>query len=261
MDTKLQAERYKVWLKQAEYDLQAANLSFEHHFFEWATYQAEQAVEKALKAMLVHNGWKAPRIHKLQILIGMANQASPKFKQTKFDFKHLESFTFISRYPFLLPGFDQAPHDQITSADSSRALEQANGLLKIIDGILKQPAEAGKPEKDIEAVYSEDAVQSRIQQIKEILVREFDPEKLILFGSYARKDYVPSTIDIMVIAETKLPFIERIIAARTATKGSLPVIEPLVYTPKEFEIMTEGGDSFMENVLHEGRVIYEKKNQ
>ena len=94
------------------------------------------------------------------------------------------------------------------------------------------------------------------------LIQEFSPEKIIVFGSYAR-DPLPSklsTIDILVIAETDMAFTERIIKAREVTKGGIPSIEPLIYTSEEFKIMTSvEGESFFESALEEGRVIFEKR--
>ena len=263
MDKEAKQERFKVWLGQAQYDLDAARLSLEHHFHEWATYQAVQGVEKALKAVLVHAGWTPPRIHKLQVLIGMANNANNEFRMTKFDFRHLESFTFISRYPFLLPGFNQSPHQQISYEDANKAFGQAEDLVNKIFVILKHPAQEPKAAEKEDISFSEAEVGKRIEQIKQVLVREFTPEKIILFGSFARGEKAQqiSTLDVMVIAESDLPFIERIVKARTATKGALPVIEPLVYTPKEFRIMEEGGESFLESALKEGKVIYDKHQQ
>lgn len=256
-------ERYLIWLRQARFDLEAAQLTLEHGFFEWSAYQSVQAAEKALKAILVHAGWKPPRIHKLQILIGMCNNANDEFRRTKIDFRRLESFTFISRYPFLLPGTNRTPHEQIAREDSLMAFEQAKDLIDKISGILKHPATIPEailaPDKE---VYASSNIEKRLRQITEILVREFAPEKIILFGSFARKQASvehPATIDILVIAETGLRFIERIVKARTATKGGLPIVEPLVYTPEEFKLMSElEGESFLENAFKEGKVLYEK---
>src|SRR5574342_340456 len=88
-------KRYKIWLNQAEFDLKAANISLAHGFHEWAAYQAEQAVEKGIKSVIVNAGWLPPKVHKIPVLIGIANQANKEFAMTKFQFKHLESFTFI----------------------------------------------------------------------------------------------------------------------------------------------------------------------
>ncbi|MFQ5493095.1 MAG: HEPN domain-containing protein [Candidatus Dojkabacteria bacterium] len=257
-------DRYKVWYKQARYDLKAAESSLSHGFNEWAAFQSEQALEKAIKAILVHGGWKPPRLHKLQVLMGMANRVNDNFKKTKFDFRRIESFTFVSRYPFLIPGQDKSPHELIAHEDAHKAIEQATKFVDKVAEILKHsvttPAETEQEMTD-EEIYSPENVHTRLDEVKEVLVKEFKPKKIILFGRFAREEKLkkPSTMDILMIAKTDLPFIDRIVRAREVTKGSLPVIEPLVYTPSEFKVMTEeAGEGFLENALDEGKVIYEK---
>lgn len=136
-DSEKPVQRYKVWLRQAEFDLQAANVSNEAGFYEWVCFQSQQVVEKALKSILVHAGWKPPRIHKLAILMGMANDANEQFKATKFEFKHLQAFTFISRYPFLIPGEHSAPHDFIEAKDAQKCINQAEQFLQKVKNLLK----------------------------------------------------------------------------------------------------------------------------
>lgn len=262
-----QSERYLVWFKQGEYDLAAAQMSMENGFYEWSTFQAVQSVEKALKSIIVYSGVNPPRIHKLQTLMGICNRVCVEFKRTKFEFRFLESFTFISRYPFLLPGKTKTPHEIITLDDAQKALKQARSFLQKISVILSHPTGV----KEIEGldfeyteVFTKAEISTRLQQISDQLVEAFDPEKIILFGRFAREENVSklSTMDILVVADTDLPFVERIYKARKATRQSEPIIEPLVYTPEEFKVMTEEvGEGFLENALAEGRVIYSKDSQ
>lgn len=254
-------KRYKVWLTQAKFDLDAAKMSLGHGYHEWAAYQAEQAVEKAIKSVIVNAGWMPPRVHKIPVLLGIANQANKEFAMTKFQFKHLESFTFISRYPFLLPGVEVTPHEQIKYNDAKKAVDQAEDIYDKVTEILKH-----KPESAMEEIYAyrhftEAEIKKRLEDVVSVLVREFNAQKVLLFGSFAREKTPDrsSTMDILVIGETDLPFIERIIAARNATKGGEPIIEPIVYTPEEFKTLTqEEGESFFEYALSEGKVLFER---
>lgn len=254
-------DRFKVWYKQGKFDLGAAKVSLDADYPEWAAFQAVQAVEKGLKSVIVYAGINPPKIHKLQTLIGMANRVCPEFRDTRFEFRYLESFTFISRYPFLLPGKEETPHEIIKKEDSQKALEQAVDIMEKIGNILShEVTEVGSVLEMDE--YSEKEIDERLEEIKTKLVEEFSPEKIILFGRFARQKQVPrlSTMDILVIADTELRFIERINKAREVTKGDDPIIEPIVYTPSEFKIMTEDvGEGFLESALEEGRVVYERK--
>ncbi len=257
-------DRYLTWLKQSKYDLAAAFLSLENEYFEWAVYQAEQAVEKALKAVIVHAGQRPPKIHKLSILFGFCNQINSEFKNTKFNFKHVEAFTFISRYPFLIPDGNKTPHELITEKDAGKSLSEASEILLSITRILKVPRV--KPEEISEIVfktkfYTFEEIKKRIEKIKEQLTKEFEPIQIILFGRYAR-DYgkpTPGTMDLLIITECKeCSFIERIYRAREATKGTEPIIEPLVYTPEEIRLLQDKDEAFLKSAFQEGRIIYSK---
>jgi HEPN domain-containing protein/predicted nucleotidyltransferase len=252
--------RYKAWIKQAEYDLLASNLSLENGYFEWSTYQSAQSVEKMLKAVLVHAGWRAPKVHKIPILLSICNQVNPEFKNTEFKFKHLESFTFISRYPFLIPGKNLPPHELITYKDAARALEQAKEIYEKIVIILDHPNKIEYKDVDLSSFYSEEEINIRIKEIVASIRSILSPIKIILFGSFARKKQYPKTgtMDILIIADTDMTFFERIKEVRKATRGKMPVIEPLVYTKSEFEQMiNEEGEGFLETAIEEGIVIYE----
>jgi len=48
--------RHEDWLKQADSDLCAAEDSASSTHYEWACFQAQQAAEKALKALIISKG-------------------------------------------------------------------------------------------------------------------------------------------------------------------------------------------------------------
>lgn len=250
---------YKTWLKQASFDLEAAKLSFRSGFNEWAAYQAEQSVEKALKSVIIHAGERVPKVHKLSILFGICNSVNRDFRDTKFVFAHVESFTFISRYPFLLPGKDHStPHEIIKKSDAAGSIKEAEQILSKIEHILE--SEPLEEDIDIPEPITHRELEERLESIQQSIIEAFSPEKIILFGSYARKPLPDklTTMDILVVAETELSFLDRIKLARKVTKGGLPTLEPLVYTPEEFRFMTEDkAESFLESALEEGRVVYE----
>jgi HEPN domain-containing protein len=49
--------RYQDWLDQAERDLQRAAIDIQYEFWEWACFTAQQAAEKAVKALLMNRGY------------------------------------------------------------------------------------------------------------------------------------------------------------------------------------------------------------
>lgn len=88
-------------------------------------------------------------------------------------------------------------------------------------------------------------------------LRQYQPQKVILFGSFARGDHhALSDIDLLIIKRTDRPFVARIGDVLALCDYSIP-LEPLVYTPEEFERLREEGNPLIEQALREGKVIYE----
>ena len=93
-------------------------------------------------------------------------------------------------------------------------------------------------------------------------LRPYDPEKVIVFGSYARGDIDEySDIDLVIIKKTKKRFLQRLIEVAKLIDNELGNVDVLVYTPAEFERMIEYENSFIETVLKEGKIIYEKNKR
>lgn len=84
--------------------------------------------------------------------------------------------------------------------------------------------------------------------------RWYAPERIILFGSHARRE--PSAdIDIILIKETQDRFLDRL--KHVYERWSLPVpADILVYTADEWRQMRERGLGFVERVMREGREIH-----
>lgn len=259
-----QKNRYYVWLEQSKYDLQAAQTSFDVGSYEWTCYQSLQSVEKCIKAVIVHAGFRPPKVHKLGVLMGMANSANPNFKNISLKFRKIESYTFISRYPFVIPGQSQTPHELINKEDGETCLNIARDVYATITAFIQQ--NTSHADKDLildEYYFKGDEVQTRINTVIEELNKSEKLEivKIILFGGFAREYSRPktSTMDILIVADTELSFIERIQYVREITRGGEPIIEPLIYTPSEFkELVEEEGEGFLESALDEGKVLWER---
>jgi len=88
----------------------------------------------------------------------------------------------------------------------------------------------------------------------------YNPEKIILFGSYAKGNSgEASDIDLFIIKESILPRYKRGLEVRRLLYGSMIPIDLLVYTPKEIELQKDKKYSFVYEVLNTGRVVYERK--
>jgi len=100
--------------------------------------------------------------------------------------------------------------------------------------------------------------QEELERVLQAL-RSYQPQRVILFGSFARgDDHGLSDVDLLIVKETDRPFVERIGEVLALCDTVLPV-EPLVYTPEELARLIEEGNPFIEQVLREGKVIYESE--
>jgi len=98
---------------------------------------------------------------------------------------------------------------------------------------------------------------NRIDKIVEKL-KEYEPEKIILFGSAARGEADEySDLDFLIIKETNLRFLRRLIEVGKILK-EFSKVDVFVYTPKEFAEMKSRKNPFIEQALRNGRVVYEK---
>lgn len=100
--------------------------------------------------------------------------------------------------------------------------------------------------------------QERIKEVVDKIVKEYQPEKIILFGSYAwgelRED---SDFDFFIIKKTKQPSLKRIEALdRIFSRREFPM-DFLVYTPEQIEKQLAFGDFFVKDILTKGKILYD----
>lgn len=83
------------------------------------------------------------------------------------------------------------------------------------------------------------------------------PEKIILFGSWARGERSPqSDIDLLIIQESDLSRPQRYAQVRRLFWGMGVPMDILVYTPAEFDRFQSVPGSFTYTVAREGKVLY-----
>ncbi|ODS36622.1 hypothetical protein BEH94_11570 [Candidatus Altiarchaeales archaeon WOR_SM1_SCG] len=98
-----------------------------------------------------------------------------------------------------------------------------------------------------------------IQRIVEKIKNNYNPEKIILFGSYAwgnpTKD---SDIDLFIVKDTDEKPGDRQISVREILdeENALFALEPLIYTPEETEKRLKLGDGFIKKIFDKGVVVY-----
>ena len=102
--------------------------------------------------------------------------------------------------------------------------------------------------------------QKAIDQVLEQIVEKFKPQKIILFGSYARGDFRPeSDVDLLVVMETSLRDVQQAIQISQEIDYRFG-LDLIVHTPKYMEERIEMGDWFLRDVLKEGKVLYDVHN-
>ena len=98
----------------------------------------------------------------------------------------------------------------------------------------------------------------KIQAVSRKIAKEFQPEKIILFGSWAWGTPGPdSDVDFFIVKETD----NTRVTAREIDGSIFPRPFPLdiiVYRPKQAELRRQTGDFFIKNIFSKGRVLYAK---
>jgi len=101
-------------------------------------------------------------------------------------------------------------------------------------------------------------------QIKEIVNRialNYNPEKIILFGSYANDSSTDdSDLDFILIKDTDIPRNKRGLEVRRLFYGLPVAMDFKIYTSSEFDAELNNQYSFLSTVIKESQVLYERKD-
>lgn len=115
--------------------------------------------------------------------------------------------------------------------------------------------------KNDDSVYdrgmNQPTINSKIQEITQKIVKEYHPEKIILFGSYAwGKPGSDSDVDLLVVKNSQKPRLDRQRELRRKLYPPLLPTDILVYTPKEVEKRLSIGDFFIRDIIAKGKILY-----
>lgn len=101
--------------------------------------------------------------------------------------------------------------------------------------------------------------QEKITEVINRIILGFNPDKIILFGSYATgKPTENSDLDLLVIKDSKLSRPERAKELRKHLYGMKVPMDLLVYTPSEIEESINIKYSFVNEVFKTGKTVYER---
>lgn len=108
--------------------------------------------------------------------------------------------------------------------------------------------------------YPVPVTEALLQEIAQRIAAEFDPEKVILFGSHASgTPDANSDIDLLVIMEAEGSPSQRAIEVKRVCRPRFVPMDVLVKTPEEVASRLQRGSFFLHQILEQGRVLYERQ--
>jgi predicted nucleotidyltransferase len=103
--------------------------------------------------------------------------------------------------------------------------------------------------------------EKEITRIIEKIVERIQPDKIIMFGSYAKgKETQKSDLDLFIIKETHLPMRQRNVEIKPIVANLIINVDLHVYTAEEIREYGAEQYSFIHSILKTGRVVYERNN-
>jgi HEPN domain-containing protein len=128
-----------LWLAKAREDWLAAEviLGASMPSYDAVGFHAQQAAEKAVKALLTRHQVKFRKTHDLTELLELAEPVAPGIRQRLADLRALTPYAVDARYPS-----EEATLDRVEAA---RHLATARIALDYVDGILRPYLDAGRP--------------------------------------------------------------------------------------------------------------------
>jgi predicted nucleotidyltransferase len=91
------------------------------------------------------------------------------------------------------------------------------------------------------------------------IVQRFDPERVILFGSYARGDATEqSDVDLLIVAQTDLPLRRRSIVLRRLLSDYEAAFDVYLKTPEEYRRWRSVVNHVVYFADRYGKVVYER---
>lgn len=122
------ASRAKDWFLQARRDLEHARKALEAGHYEWACFAAQQAAEKAVKAVYQQRGGEG-RGHSVAALLRSLSIAVPQ--ELVEVAMELDRHYIPARYPNSHP--QGAPYESYSRTDAERATGHASAIIQFCE--------------------------------------------------------------------------------------------------------------------------------
>jgi predicted nucleotidyltransferase len=99
-------------------------------------------------------------------------------------------------------------------------------------------------------------LKAQIAHMVRRIVKEFDPEQVILFGSQARGDAGPdSDVDLLVVMDVQGSKLEKCLEIRSALRDFLVPLDIMVTTPEDFAWRKDVVGTIEWPAFREGKVL------
>lgn len=101
--------------------------------------------------------------------------------------------------------------------------------------------------------------QRLIRKVIKQIVEAVHPQRIVLFGSYAQgKPRPDSDVDLLVIMESRKRPIQRAVEVAKSLRFYPFAMDIIVRTPKEIHERLQIGDSFYQEIVTHGKILYEQ---
>ena len=177
-------ERWVDWLDEAEDDLASAKELYRAGRYAKACFLAQQAAEKALKALLIRRAGVYERTHSVAALLERARQLADVTQDLVDAAELLDRYYVPSRYPNAWPS--GSPSKRLREPDARSAIEAAEKILGWVRENL-----GGEPDGGFDFEKASEALAGLVGDVLSVVV----------FGSAARGRFVRglSDVDVLVI--------------------------------------------------------------
>ena len=128
----MSAQRYepsdpREWLNRARSNLGRASVHTPNGYYEDPCFDAQQAAEKAVKAVLLHEGVDFPYVHDLDRLLRLVEGTGVGIPEDARQAGKLSRYAVFTRYP----GFEE-----VTEEHHRQAMEIARAVVKWAESVI-----------------------------------------------------------------------------------------------------------------------------
>lgn len=124
---------------------------------------------------------------------------------------------------------------------------------------MSQVNERGKTENEVSKMQEKIDTDPVLKKILDKLITDYQPERVILFGSYAwGLPHEDSDLDLLIIKETEARPLDRCYETRmmvSEVQGTTPV-DIFVLTPREMDDRLAVMDPFVQEIVNRGIELY-----